>query len=228
MCYMAATLKPNLNSLPEPQRRLWDELGSTPGEFVLYGGTAVALHLGHRVSVDFDLFTAHEFDPGKLYKSIPYLAGSTIIQQEPNTLTCLVDRDGEVKVSFFALPHMGRIEQPLASEGNGLQVASLLDLAGTKVELVQRRAQAKDYIDIDAILTSGIDLSTALGAARAIHGDGFQPTPSLKALTYFGDGNLQEVPAEARERLVRAAAAVDPLRLPSLKRAAMPNKGTDK
>ena len=51
---------PRLDSLPPPQRRLWDELGTLPAEFVLYGGTAIALRLGHRQSEAFDFFGAAE------------------------------------------------------------------------------------------------------------------------------------------------------------------------
>jgi hypothetical protein len=52
---------PNLNILPEPQRRLWGELRDTPQAFVLYGGTALALRLGHRQSEDFDFFSNQPF-----------------------------------------------------------------------------------------------------------------------------------------------------------------------
>jgi hypothetical protein len=110
-----------------------------------------------------------------------------------------------------------RIRAPLEAEGNRLRIASLLDLAGTKASVVQQRAQAKDYIDIDALITlAGIDLATQLAAARAVHGPHFAPTPTLKALTYFGDGDLASLPDEVQRRLTRAASAVDPLRLPSL------------
>jgi hypothetical protein len=44
---MTGGFQPGLGILPPPQRRLWDELAAVPGEFVLYGGTAIALHLGH-------------------------------------------------------------------------------------------------------------------------------------------------------------------------------------
>src|SRR5271165_2753640 len=98
---------------------------------------------------------------------------------------------------------------------NGLQVASLLDLAGTKASVVQVRAEAKDYIDIDALLTDGrIDLATALAAARAIYGTPFNPQNTLKALSYFEDGNLRRLPQPVRGRLARAAREVDLDRLP--------------
>ena len=54
---------PNLSILPEPQRRLWAELRDTPKTFVLYGGTALALRLGHRQSQDFDFSPTFLFKP---------------------------------------------------------------------------------------------------------------------------------------------------------------------
>ena len=53
--------EPRLDILPPAQRRLWNELGSTPPDFVLYGGTALALRLGHRQSEDFDFFSSYSF-----------------------------------------------------------------------------------------------------------------------------------------------------------------------
>ena len=86
---------------------------------------------------------------------------------------------------------------------------------------MQRRAQAKDYIDIDALVKqAGIDLPMQLAAARAINGPHLAPTPTLKALAHFGDGDLPTLAEEIKRRLARAAAAVDPLRLPKLKRSA--------
>jgi hypothetical protein len=57
------TLSPKLDILPASQRALWKELKATPRHFVLYGGTALALRLGHRVSEDFDFFTSATFQP---------------------------------------------------------------------------------------------------------------------------------------------------------------------
>lgn len=214
---MAKKLRVRLDILPPPQRRLWDELGSVPSQFVLYGGTALALHLAHRQSEDFDFFADRDIRPDEIYRTVPFLQGSQITQQEPNTLTCLVDRGGPVKVSFLGVPYIARVCEPLFAEDIGLKVASLIDLAGTKASVVQQRAQAKDYIDIDALITQGgIDLSTQLAAARVVHGAGFAPTPTLKALTYFGDGDLGTLSEEVKRRLARAATQVDPLRLPDL------------
>src|ERR1700722_12386210 len=53
--------KPQLHILPPAQRLLWDELQAVPADFVLYGGTAIALHLGHRDSIDSDFFSFQPF-----------------------------------------------------------------------------------------------------------------------------------------------------------------------
>jgi Nucleotidyl transferase AbiEii toxin, Type IV TA system len=68
------TFQPRLDILPPPQRALWTELDATPDHFTLYGGTALALRLGHRQSVDFDFFSRTAFNPGDLAREIPYLA----------------------------------------------------------------------------------------------------------------------------------------------------------
>jgi hypothetical protein len=58
---MLEDFTPHLEILRKPQRRLWDELAAVPAEFVLYWGTAIALHLGHRQSEDFDFFGTRPF-----------------------------------------------------------------------------------------------------------------------------------------------------------------------
>jgi predicted nucleotidyltransferase component of viral defense system len=153
---------PRLDILPLSQRALWHELAAIPPEFVLYGGTALALRLGHRTSEDFDFFSNQSFQPDELERRIPFLVGSTRLQSSPNTLVSRVDRNGPVKVSFFGGLTLRRVQDPDTPEDPGLSVASLLDLAATKVKVAQDRAEAKDYIDISRILEEGIDLASAL------------------------------------------------------------------
>ena len=210
---------PCLDILPKPQQRLWDELAAVPAEFVLYGGTAIALHFGHRQSLDFDFFGKRPFDPATLAASIPFMAAATITQRALNTLSGIVDRGGPVRLSFFGLPGIPRLAPPHVAPGNGVQVASLLDLAGTKASVVQQRAEAKDYIDIDAILRDGrIDLPTALASAKAIYGLQFNPQITLKALSFFDEGNLRRLPKALKDRLAEAAREVDLDRLPTIAR----------
>jgi hypothetical protein len=206
-----------IDVLPLAQRRLWPELTDVPEHFVLYGGTAIALQLGHRTSIDFDLFSFRPFDPDDLLNAVPFLDGSTTVQKGPNTLTCRVDRGEPVLVSFFAVPKLRQVADPLVAEGPGLLVASLVDLAGMKAAVVQKRAEVKDYVDLDALIRlGGIDLPTALAAARVIYGPQFAPEITLKALSYFGDGTVPQLARAARDRLVAAVRGVDLDRLPDL------------
>jgi predicted XRE-type DNA-binding protein len=205
---------PHLTILPPPQRRLWPELAAVPESFTLYGGTALALRLAHRTSVDFDFFSNQPFDPEQLARSIPFLNEAERVQMEANTLTCRVERGGPVLVSFFGALGLGQAASRERVDSMVLHVASLLDLAGTKAAVVQKRADAKDYLDIDAILRHGIDLPTALAAGLVLYGKTFNPFIALKALTYFED--VAGLPGDVRCRLVAAAAAVNPLALPVL------------
>lgn len=212
---MTASFTPRVDTLPPPQRRLWRELGGTPAGFVLYGGTALAVRLGHRQSVDFDFFSSAGADSGRLLRDTPYLRGAEVVQRGPDTLTCLVDRGGPVRVSFFGGLNRRRVADPDAPEAPAVRIASLLDLAATKAEVVQTRAAAKDYLDVDALIRhAGVPLPDALGAAAAVFGPAFNPVPTVKALSFFGDGDLPALPRDVRRRLLDAAAAVDLTRLP--------------
>ncbi len=204
----------NLDILPPAQKILWNMLAATPCDFVLYGGTALALRLGHRQSVDFDFFSQSGFDPDELQRRVGYLDGGKPLQKSANTLTCALDLGGEVLVSFFGGLKIRSIQDPEEADGPGIFVASLIDLAATKAAVVQARPSAKDYLDLNALLQAKVPLGTALGAAQAVYGEGFNPLLTLKALTYFEEGDLDTVPIEVRQNLAAAVAAVDLNSLP--------------
>ena len=80
-----------------------------------------------------------------------------------------------MKLSFFVvIGDLTPIHEPHHIPENGLRVASLIDLAASKVEVVLDRPEMKDYVDIDAILQrTGITLAEALSAARQVYGSSF-------------------------------------------------------
>lgn len=207
---------PRLDVLPSSQRLLWNELESTPRSFVLYGGTALALRLGHRASEDFDFFTTDTFASGYLLSRIPYLKSAIVVQSAENTLVCTVQRQGRVQISFFGGLDLKRIHEPETAIGNHARIASLLDLAGCKVAVVQQRAAAKDYIDIAAVIRAGIDLPTALAAGIAVFGERFNPAITLRALGSFDEGDLNQLDDTTRKELVGAVAVVKLHELPAL------------
>ncbi len=179
--------------------------------FALYGGTAIALRLGHRTSVDFDFFNDRRLDKTAILRDTTLLDEGLVTQDDDETLTLSIVRGGgPVKVSFFGnlVPRRiaGRVGDVELTDDGVLAVASLDDLFATKVKVVLDRAEAKDYADIAALLRAGGSLDRALSSARAIYGKAFQPASALKALTYFDDGDLPSLPALDRALLVREAA----------------------
>lgn len=210
---MSDSFEPCLAILPPAQQQLWPELRKAADlGFVLYGGTAVALRLGHRASVDFDFFSEKPLDREAIQAAFPFVGRSTALQDERNTLSVLAPfSDAErshVKVSFFGTIGFGRVGQPDFTTDRVLQVASLDDLMATKVKVILQRAEAKDYSDIAVMLKAGVSLPRGLAAARAIFGPNFQPSESLKALVYFSDGDLHTLSMDEKNRLVKAVSAV--------------------
>lgn len=204
---------PRTDILPEAQRQLWPHLAEVTRQgFVLYGGTAIALRLGHRVSVDFDFFHELPLDRQRLYERCKFLGSATVLQDQANGLTVLVPVEGAyVKVSFLAPVRFGRVGHPQFTTDRVLVVASTEDLMATKLKVILQRAEAKDYRDIAAMVHAGASVASGLAAASALYGVNFQPSESLKALTYFGEGDLGDLPTEIRETLAEAVRSVTDL-----------------
>lgn len=193
--------------LPPEQRALWSHLGTTRDlGMVLYGGTAIALHLGHRESVDFDFFTEQDLDRAAIQLALPFTRNALVVQDAPDTWVMLAQHsqaESPVKISFFGKISFGRFGEPICTE-EGIQIASLDDLLATKLKVMLQRVEWKDYFDVAALLESGVDLSKGLSIARKMFGPTFQPSESLKALTYFKGGDLDRLKMSDRTTLVNA------------------------
>jgi len=214
---MSNVFSPRLDVLPATQQRLWLELSQTPGDFILYGGTAIALRLGHRQSVDFDFFSPRTFEPLSLLEALPYLKGAEVRKSSANNLTVTVDRGGPVQLSFFGNFDLGQVAAAEVVEGPRFQAASLVDLAGMKAAVVTQRAELRDYLDIHALLTkTDISLPTMLAAGAIIYGSEFSPLLSLKAISFHDDPSLAKLPQDVRRFLVKAVKDTDPHNLPAL------------
>src|SRR5882757_4770230 len=201
---MPDPFEPRIEILPPAQREIWPQLAPAPDlSFVLYGGTAVALHLGHRVSIDFDFFKAEPLDKARIETSFQFVRNARTIQEDENTLVMDVPMpSGSVKLSFFGGLALGRINDPLRTRDVVLLVASLEDLLATKLKAILDRAEAKDYRDIAAMLAAGVSLEKALGVFATNYRR--DPALPLKALGFFKDGDLPSLP-KADQDLLRAA-----------------------
>ena len=79
------TFTPKLSILPEPQKKIWHYLAPTKKlGMTLYGGTAIALQLGHRVSIDFDFFTDKQLSNHLLVSHLPFLKDAIVTKEEEN------------------------------------------------------------------------------------------------------------------------------------------------
>ena len=111
---MISRFIPRMDILPPAQKKLWTALQPTAKlGFVLYGGTAIALRLGHRLSVDFDFFSEKHLDYDVLRQAFPFIDRSITLQDQPNTLSLLVPssdiQHDHVKISFFGDISFGRL-----------------------------------------------------------------------------------------------------------------------
>jgi hypothetical protein len=152
--------------------------------FYLAGGSALALRLRHRRSLDHDFFRQAPFRPTDLAARIAEIHGPvTPLQVGKGTLT--VEASG-VKASFFEYPYP--LLEPLEDVDGLFPTASLLDIALMKLTAIADRGARKDFIDLHAILSAGLDLHELLSRlGEKFPGASYQRYHFLKALTYFDD-----------------------------------------
>lgn len=180
--------------LSRAQRKVLTELGPTAQrtEFYLAGGTAIALHLGHRRSVDFDWFCdAGLGDPLRLAQSIrdagqEFETGSV----STGTLHGMINR---VPVSFLEYRY------PLLAPAfewaeMGCAVASLDDLACMKLSAISQRGAKKDFIDVYALCREHCSLSAMFDLYRRKYGIADRGH-LLYSLAYFDDAELEPMPS---------------------------------
>lgn len=177
----------------DPERKeILPKLEAFKSEFYLAGGTALALQIGHRDSLDFDFFSRENIDTIKLFDQInETFAGSEIIktQEEKNTLSVNI---GQVKLSFLAYPY--ELVDKLI-EAEFVNLASIKDIACMKLSAITSRSTLKDYIDLYFILKQ-FKLEEILNSAKVK----FPQLDSglvLKSLVYFDD--LDDEPVNFKE-----------------------------
>jgi hypothetical protein len=208
---MTQRFEPKLSILPNAQREIWPSLTpAAPLSFVLYGGTAVALHLGHRESLDFDFFRSEPLDKDQIRSRFGFVRGAEILQDTPDTLVVSAKMpSGRAKVSFFGGIGFGRINDPLQTMDGALLVASLDDLMATKLKATLDRAEAKDYRDIAEMISAGVSLPAGLSAFRQMFGG--EPAQALRAIGFFEDGDLNALSIADRRILTDARDRVEQL-----------------
>ncbi|MBW6460089.1 MAG: nucleotidyl transferase AbiEii/AbiGii toxin family protein [Bacteroidales bacterium] len=173
--------------LTSRQNELLPVVASFSKDFYLAGGTAIALTIGHRRSIDFDLFTNRSLMPLSIknrFKSanIHY----KILQEAFDQLHLLVD---DVKLTFFNFPY----EVPAAKiPGYAIRMPELLTLSAMKALALGGRAKWKDYVDIYFILKYHFPLKQVADVAAGIFPEAFSEKLFRQQLAYFEDIDYSE------------------------------------
>ncbi len=154
--------------------------------FYLVGGTALALHYGHRLSIDLDFFTANEFDTLSLIESINENYSITVLAMAKNSLTLDI---GSVKTDFIR--HNYPLLKPVQNVG-GIKIASVEDIAAMKLNSTMNRGSKKDFFDIYQLLNH-----FSLENLLSFHSEKYNYSSQLivlKSLIYFDDANNEPDP----------------------------------
>ena len=155
--------------------------------FWLVGGTAIALHIGHRRSIDFDLFSINTFVNIRLRKTISdFSVIDKELWNEKGQYTLLVHG---VKWTFFHFPH----EVPLATSYHGLiKMPDLITLAAMKAYALGQRAKWKDFVDLYFIMKDYHSLHEIITRTNEVFGPVFNDKLFRAQLTYFDGIDYQE------------------------------------
>jgi hypothetical protein len=151
-------------------------------EFYLVGGTAIALQIGHRRSIDFDLFKKGKLRPKSILSKIgEYNPQCTVTRNVAEQLNITVSG---VKLTFFEYPF--EIDAPLRFE-NVLKMPTLLDLAAMKAYALGRRSKWKDYVDLYFLLKDHFTIDQISERAIQLFEQLFSTKLFRAQLSFFDD-----------------------------------------
>ena len=161
------------------------ESESVMSNFNLAGGTSLALYLGHRISVDLDLFTPESFDAGKLEIFLRDKYGFRTDFMEKNTLKGTIDG---VKIDCITHSY-GYLEKPYTE--SDIRLYSMEDIVAMKLSAIaDNGSRLKDFIDI-AFLSTRFPFNSMLRLyERKFPGSNL--IRPFKAITYFDDIDFEE------------------------------------
>ena len=174
--------------LTKSQIELLPLLKKFSGEFYLAGGTAIALYIGHRRSIDFDLFTSAEIHPLRIKKILEMSKFhlDRVLYEAFDQVHYIVH---SVKLTFFSFPF--KINAAKDFE-NSLVLPSLLDLAAMKAFSLGGRAKWKDYVDLYFLFKNYFSFEEVVDRAHDIFGNNFNSKLFREQLAYYEDIDYTE------------------------------------
>lgn len=157
-------------------------------KFYLAGGTALAIALGHRESIDLDWFCQTDFSNQEIKAKLSKLGNFKVISESEGTVNGLLD---EVRVSF--LRYQYKLIFPLVAMGR-VKLADERDIAAMKIDAISSRGSKKDFIDIFFLLKK-YSLEEIIGFFQKKYAEiDYNKLHILKSLVYFMDADEEPMP----------------------------------
>jgi len=157
-------------------------------EFYLAGGTALALELGHRISVDLDFFSINDFSTQEIADKLKIKGHLEINSKDKDALNGSLN---DVKISFLKYPY--KLLFP-TKEYNGVMLADERDIAAMKILAISDRGNRKDFVDLFMLLKK-YSLNNILGFFNEKYKEyNYNMLHILKSLVYFFDADLDLEP----------------------------------
>lgn len=174
--------------LTQEQRELLPLIKLFSNDYYLVGGTAIALHIGHRRSIDFDLFTEGDIKRKSIRNMIKKsgFVVEKLLYEAFDQIHLIVN---SVKITFFSFPQ--EIIHPIDFDGI-IGIPTLLDLAAMKTYALGGRAKWKDYVDLYFILKDHHSLAEISIRAADIFGSYFNEKLLREQLCFFDDIDYSE------------------------------------
>lgn len=173
--------------LNDKQIELLPLVGEFKREYYLVGGTAIALYLGHRRSIDFDLFKFASLNRKKNLEKVQSSGFPSIVTWNVTDQMNLVVN--EVKVTFSQYPFQIKANKVF---DNIIRLPELQDLAAMKAYALGRRSKWKDYVDLYFLLKKKFTFDEISQRAVSIYGDLFSDKLFRSQLSYFEDVDYSE------------------------------------
>lgn len=173
--------------LSDKQLELLPTMAKFRREYYLVGGTAIALHLGHRRSIDFDLFKPTALNHKKNIDRLTDSGCSYFVTRRVAEQMNLIVND--VKVTFFQYPFP---VQPIEKFESYFRMPSLLQLAAMKAYALGRHSKWKDYVDLFFLLKEHFSIAQISECATTLFGDLYSEKMFRAQLCYFEDVDYTE------------------------------------
>ena len=164
-------------------------------EFVLVGGTGLALHKGHRMSIDIDLFS--ENIPVNSDIILPELEKVGKLSQKDIFPYALFLEFDDVKLDILKYSYSW-LKAPIVEEG--IRVASVEDIMAMKLSAITKRGSKKDFVDIYFLLKE-FPIQQMLENFKRKYATA-ETYMTVKSLTYFEDADVQEMPILLKDKNV--------------------------